>query len=385
MSDHEGSKPVQGHDVDDVVDSAKAGLADAEAARAGTIDDASQAAAESATDGASAVAADATASETTTPETTASEVAPETTSPGTSASAAGDGKASDAPVSDHDADLAAFAEAEAAFPGTFGGTFTPPPADPAKTADQKPDQKPEEETAVLASAPPAAAHAVAEPEVATTAYAPPSAAELAETRVLPSEPVLPADTAQAQLPIFVQAPEAPRPRGNRGTIAGIGLLAALSFAILYLGAALGLGALEGRVTGENIGTVVLDHLRSWTLWIPTAVFFIGFWLLGAIINRGRWGFWVIFGILVGAVAYGGHILGELFAAPFWSQAAAKNLDIVDAQLLAPLAIVALVIGRELTVWFGAWAARSGARKNVRNAEAQREYERVLEAGPQLPG
>ena len=39
------------------------------------------------------------------------------------------------------------------------------------------------------------------------------------------------------------------------------------------------------------------------------VFFIAFWLLGAIINRGRWGAWVIFGLLVGVAAYLGHILG----------------------------------------------------------------------------
>ena len=49
----------------------------------------------------------------------------------------------------------------------------------------------------------------------------------------------------------------------------------------------------------------------------------------------------------------------------------------------PLAIAAFVIGRELTIWFGAWVAARGRRVTELNREAQREYERTLEAGPQL--
>ena len=52
-------------------------------------------------------------------------------------------------------------------------------------------------------------------------------------------------------------------------------------------------------------------------------------------------------------------------------------------MLAPLAIAAFIIGRELTIWFGAWAAARGERVTELNIEAQREYERTLEAGPQL--
>src|SRR5690606_27241243 len=114
------------------------------------------------------------------------------------------------------------------------------------------------------------------------------------------------------------------------------------------------------------------------------VFFIGFWLLGAIVNRGRWGLWVVFGLLVGVVSYGGYILGQLFEAPFWRVTSSEATSLVGEQLFAPLAIAAFVLGRELTIWFGAWVARSGARKTELNEEAQREYERTLEAGPTLP-
>jgi len=205
--------------------------------------------------------------------------------------------------------------------------------------------------------------------------------------VTPSEPVVETPVvgaaAVAPQPIFVQAPEAPNPRGNRAAVGAIGLLAALSFAVLYLAAWLGFGALTGDVTAENAGSTTLAALATWSLWVPVVVFFLAFWLLGAIINRGRWGVWVILGLLVGFAAYGGHILGQLFQAPFWMLTASEGATLVEGELLAPLAIAAFVIGRELTIWFGSWAAARGKRVTELNIEAQREYERTLEAGPQL--
>lgn len=202
----------------------------------------------------------------------------------------------------------------------------------------------------------------------------PTASPVAETAASP---------AAAPQPIFVQAPEAPRPRGNRGAAGAIGLLAALVFGLLYLAAALAFGAVAGDVDGENLVDQLTGALTSWWFWVPVAVFFLAFWLLGAVINRGRWGQWVILGLLVGAASYGGHLLGQLFQAPFWSLTASQGAELVEGELLAPLAIVAFILGREITIWFGAWVASRGARVTELNNEAQREYERTLEAGPQL--
>lgn len=321
MSDPDVPKDDKPNDVNDVVDSANAGLAEAEAARADL------------------------------PDTTA-----------------------DATPDAHvDPDLAAFEEAERDYPGTFAA------AQAAEAARVDAETSVVDDVRVTETEVYAAPHVHEESAMAGAAYTAPVAND-AETRVVPSEPVL---SPVLQQPIFVQAPEAPRERGNRGTAAGIGLLATLSFAVLYLGAALGLGAIAGDVTGANIGEAALAPLTTWGFWVPVVVFFIGFWLLGAIINRGRWGLWVVLGILVGLFAYAGHILGQLFEAPFWTLTAAQGNALVGEQLLAPLAIAAFVFARELTIWFGAWAARSGARKTELNAEAQREYERTLEAGPTL--
>lgn len=198
----------------------------------------------------------------------------------------------------------------------------------------------------------------------------------------PTQAVAPTVVATPQ-PIFVQAPEAPRPRGNRAAAGAIGLIAAVAFGILYLAAALGLRALNGEISGADIGTEALAALTTWWFWVPVVVFYLAFWLLGAIINRSGWVHWVFWGLLVGVAAYGGHILGQLFQAPFWQLTASQGEDLVRSQVLAPLAIVAFVLGRELTIWFGKWVAARGKRMTELNVEAQREYERTLEAGPRI--
>jgi hypothetical protein len=222
-------------------------------------------------------------------------------------------------------------------------------------------------------------------EAPTTAYAssaPYVAPAAADSYTAPAAEAYVAPAASPQ-PIFVQAPEPPRPRGNRAAAGLIGLLAALSFAVLYLAAALAFGLLDGTHTFTTVVDAAVDALTSWWLWITTAVFFIGFWLLGAIINRGRWAHWVVWGLLIGFVAYGAHLVGQLFQAPFWQLTRTEGADLVETQLVAPLAFAAFVIGRELTIWFGAWVAARGRRVSEINLEAQREYERTLEAGPTL--
>lgn len=341
MSDPDVPQPEKPADVDDVVGSANAGL-----------------------DAAAAAGADVPGS-------------------GETVADGGDVTPAAAPV---DPDLAAFEAAEREHPGTFA---SPPPAVTSASSAASYDRA--EEVRAQADAETTSFYpepVVGEPVpfgheqsgMAGAAYA--QYGDEAETRVVPSEPLVVAAAAQPQ-PIFVQAPEPPRDRGNRGTAGAIGLLATLVFAVLYLGAWLGLGAIAGDVTGENIGQSAVAPLSTWGFWTPVVVFFLGFWLLGAIINRGRWGLWVVFGLIVGVIAYGGHILGQLFEAPFWKLSSSQGLDLVGEQLLAPLAIAAFVFARELTIWFGAWVARSGARKTELNAEAQREYERTLEAGPTL--
>lgn len=349
MSDPEVPKNEQHHDVDDVVGRANEGLDAAAAARA-------------------------------------------------------DVPRTDAAAGPVDPDLAAFEAAERDHPGTFGSTepaVTRDPADAGRADADRGDAHHLDAARIdthrdgsLRDASDSSAHVSTadadadatrvidtdrehHPTVADTAYAAP-VDHSAETRVVPAEPVAPPAAPQ---PIFVQAPEPPRELGNRGTAGAIGLLAALAFAILYLGAILGFGALSGDVTTENVGTAALAPLTTWSFWVPVVVFFLAFWLLGAFINRARWGKWVTLGLFVAIATYGGYILGQLFQEPFWRITATESAEVVNESLLAPLAIASFIFARELTIWFGAWVARSGAKKKALNAEAQAEYERTLEAGP----
>lgn len=366
MSDPKYGEPVEEPTpVDDVVGSARAGLADAEASRdAVTADDWDAAYGGSGT----------------LPERTA--VAADDA--GTRADTG------DATSADHtgrrDGEPAADRHADDASPAASDAWNTPSQWDARSDDGAGASTAAAATTAAATTTPatttaPAARDTAAPSDTATRAYGVEDEPSRSST-VSASEPVG-GTAAAAPQPIFVQAPEAPTPRGNRGAAGAIGLLAAIVFAVIYLGSWLAIGAVQGDVTGTNIGEQALSAVTSWWLWVPVAVFFLAFWILGAFINRGRWGLWVLLGLLVGIASYAGHVLGQLFQAPFWNIPPSEALTLVGEQAFVPLALVALVAGRELTIWFGAWVAARGRRVTELNAEAQREYERTLEAGPQL--
>ena len=284
------------------------------------------------------------------------------------------------------------AEAEAARDGSAADTTDATASESSTTpaASAEPDPWDSPEAASLQHESPAPAAAAPDTAVydkpAVAAYEPSAETVAAAPVVTPSEPVsepAAAPAAVAPQPIFVQAPEAPRPRGNRAAAGAIGLVAAVAFAVLYFAVWLGLAALSGGVSVETFADLALGTLGTWVFWVPVVAFFLAFWLLGAIINRGRWGSWVIFGLLVGFASWGGYLLGVLFQEQFWNITASRGAELMSEHLLAPLGVAAFIIGRELTIWFGAWAASRGRRVTELNVEAQREYERTLEAGPQL--
>lgn len=264
-----------------------------------------------------------------------------------------------------DPDLAAFEAAERDHPGTFSAPV-----------ERREPVYGAEATEVIAAP---TAYVDETPTVADTAY---SSRADAETTIVPSEPAFAAAAPSQPQPIFVQAPEPPRDRGNRGTAGAIGLLATLAFAVLYLGATLGLGALAGDVDGSNIGQAARTAADR------------------GILGAGR-------GLLPRFLAarrdHQPRSLGPLGRLRHHRRRdrirrspsrTALPGAVLDAHRFRgrrphrrsaprPLAIVAFVFARELTIWFGAWVARSGARKTELNLEAQREYERTLEAGPTL--
>ncbi|MFK4791783.1 hypothetical protein [Microbacterium sp. ZW T5_56] len=214
----------------------------------------------------------------------------------------------------------------------------------------------------------------------TTALTPPAAAAAATTPV--AEPAATGVTA-GPAQIFVQAPEEPAKRGNRGFSGVVGLLATIIFAVIYMAATLLPRGGDVLTSFEALGKAALTEVASPGFWIPVATFFLAFWLLGAILNTAKWGYWVVFGFLVGLLSLAGHILGQIIAANPWTITPTQALELARTSVFSIPGLVALAIGRELPVWFGGWIARRGRKVIAANAEAQEEFQRILDAGPQL--
>jgi hypothetical protein len=181
--------------------------------------------------------------------------------------------------------------------------------------------------------------------------------------------------------IYVQAPTPPKARGNRGFGVLVALLGTVAFGVLYgaLGYALYLN--YGAPAGEAIG--IADFLVEPMYWVPVVAFFIGFALLAAIVNRGPWWTYAVFGLLVGVLVYFAYIGGALLGVEAWTLTLEQANDFIAERWLDPYAIIAAVIAREIPIWLGGWIAARGRTVTERNRLAIEAYDRELAAGPQV--
>jgi hypothetical protein len=188
-------------------------------------------------------------------------------------------------------------------------------------------------------------------------------------------PTAAAPSAPARQPIYVQAPSKPKPKSNRGFGILVSLLATAVFAVLYAG-------ILALILVVNNGSVdiVGDVLARTPYWIPVIFFFIAMALLVAVVNRAGWWAYVLGGFVVAAIVYGAFLGGVLIDVA--NEITPNQVaDTVGQALLSPAAIISFLVAREVPIWFGAWIASRGRKVRERNAEAQAEYERVLEQGP----
>jgi hypothetical protein len=191
-----------------------------------------------------------------------------------------------------------------------------------------------------------------------------------QTPVAPTAPATP-----VRQPIYVQAPSKPKPKSNRGFGILVSLLATVVFAALYAG-------ILALILAVNNGSVDLvgDVLARAPYWIPVLFFFLAMALLVTVVNRGGWWAYVLGGFVVAAIVYGSYLGGVLIDVA--NEISPSEVgDTVRRALLSPAAIIAFLVAREVPIWFGAWIASRGRKVRERNAEAQAEYERVLEQGP----
>ena len=99
------------------------------------------------------------------------------------------------------------------------------------------------------------------------------------------------------------------------------------------------------------------------------------------VNRARWWSWVVLGLFVALLTYASFLGGVFFEAPFWEITMSQGETLLQGSAFLPVGLISFILAREVTIWFGGWASRRGARMTAHNKEARDEYERVMAEGP----
>ena len=180
--------------------------------------------------------------------------------------------------------------------------------------------------------------------------------------------------------VYVQAPTPPKSRGNRGFGVVVALVAAAVFALLYAG--IGYLVLLAQSDPTRAATVFVQFVAQPVYWVPIIATFVGFTLLAAIVNRGAWWYYAVFGLLVGVFVYLSYIGAALLTVQAWTMTIDEANDFIRARWLDPFALIAGILAREITIWLGGWVASRGRAVTERNRLAREAYDRELAAGPQ---
>ncbi len=200
--------------------------------------------------------------------------------------------------------------------------------------------------------------------------------EVTEVEVTETEPVVPTtapDDVVTSVPkpqiIYVMAPAAPRPKGNRGFGALIALLATLLYAVLL--------ALTSALLGFIAeGELSFAFLGRGFFYAPVVAFLIGFVLLVLIVNRAAWWTYIVGSILVGLFVYFGTIGFGLLGAGVILEPERAG-EFFREQLAVPFVIVSALLAREVSMWVGAGIAARGRRLKAQNILARESYDREL--------
>jgi len=238
----------------------------------------------------------------------------------------------------------------------------------------------------------AAVDDVAEPVVVEPVTVEPVTVEPVTAEPVVAEPVVPvvaapvvseADAAAAREVVYVQAATPPPTRHNRGFGVLISLLGAVAFALLYIAVI----AVLIAIAGASLDATLSSFLQSMAFWVPVAVYAVVSSLFALIVNRAAWWAHALGSLFVAVITYGvsGGIvalaLGVIGMTPDEGVATLGRV-FGSAQL-----IVALVLAREVALWFGLAIAARGRRVKERNvaeraafdqsvADRRAEYERA---------
>lgn len=181
--------------------------------------------------------------------------------------------------------------------------------------------------------------------------------------------------AAAAQTVYVQAPIPPKTKGNRWFATLVALIGTVLFSTLYAGIVYIFLSVNAAARHFN------EFLMSPIFWGTAIVFFLGYTLLGIIINRGPWWVHAVFSLLVAVGIYFAVVGLTLVAVHAWTLNSAEVAELLRQTWLSPYAIIAAIIAREIPIWFGGWIARNGRKITAKNLAAMEAYEREVAAGP----
>lgn len=185
--------------------------------------------------------------------------------------------------------------------------------------------------------------------------------------------------------LYMQSPLPPEIKGNRGAGVLIALLATFGFALVYAGV-LALWLAPNYPPSTFINAGLLPWLLNWGFAAASIGFFAGFALLVLIVGRAGWWAYVLGGLLIAAFTWVIALFGfALDASLSGAKVSFQPFSLlVEFGLFFPV-IAAALVGREISVWFGAWIGARGRKVQRLNTEAVAEYETALaEVQAKLP-
>lgn len=175
--------------------------------------------------------------------------------------------------------------------------------------------------------------------------------------------------------LYMNTPEPPEFKGNRGIGVLIALLAGVAFAALFAGIIALI--LAPTLTPSQFSVIFVEYLLSLAFIIPAATFVVALIVLVIISNRAGWWAYVLGGFIVGVVVWIAATGGIALSPDISELTRREGLESLFVLALLPMPLLAGVAAREMTVWFGAWIGARGRKVTARNELALAEYEEAL--------
>lgn len=195
-----------------------------------------------------------------------------------------------------------------------------------------------------------------------------------ETERISPEPAVDTIIAPAAVQtVYVTAPVPPKKKSNRG----VGVLIAVAGLVVFAAVFAGIIAIVMSVLfgADAVGSLFGSFLTSSAFLAPVTVFFVVFVLAVLLINRAGWWAWVIGSLVIGVIVYFASI-GVILLVGNVIGMTPDEAAIAFSQLAvsAPV-IVAALLAREVTIWFGLLIAARGRKVKARNIEARAAFDR----------